>query len=162
LKPEYNICTTAGSTLGKLHSEKTKAKMAEARVGLNHSKETKAKMAEARVGLKHSKETKAKIAEARVGLNHSKETKAKMAAAKLGIQRSEETKAKIKAYQSTRLKNPVPGRKVEVSDILTGETTIYDSTRSAAKGLDTNHTTIRNYIKSKKLYRDRFKVNLFI
>jgi group I intron endonuclease len=67
LKPEYNICTTAGSTLGKLHSDKTKAKMAEARVGLNHSQETKAKMAEARVGLNHSQETKAKMAATRIG-----------------------------------------------------------------------------------------------
>jgi len=64
LKPEYNICTTAGSTLGKLHSDKTKAKIAEARIGLKHSQETKAKLAEARIGLKHSQETKSKISDA--------------------------------------------------------------------------------------------------
>lgn len=132
--------------------------MAEARLGFKHSEETKAKMAEAGINRQHSEETKAKMAAAKLGVERSEETKAKIAAAKLGVKRSEETKSKFKAFQSTRVKHPVPGRKVEVTDTLTGETTIYDSTRSAAKGLDTNHGTIRNYIKSQRLYRDRFKV----
>lgn len=96
--------------------------------------------------------------ESRLGKKCSEETLAKMAAAKLGIKRSDETKAKFKAFQSTRVKHPVPGIKEEVTDIQTGETTIYGSLRSAAKELGTNHTTIRNYIKSKKLYQDRFQI----
>jgi len=39
--------------------------------------------------------------------------------------------------------------KVELTDTLTGETFLYDSIRMAARELNTNHNTIRNYIKSK-------------
>ena len=81
-----------------------------------------------------------------------------MAAAKIGIKISDETRAKIKAYQSTRKKHPVPGVKVGITDTQTAETIIYDSVRKAAIGLGTNHSTIRNYLKSKKLYQDRFTV----
>jgi hypothetical protein len=81
---------------------------------------------------------------------HTEEAKAKMRECKLGRKHSEETRAKLTAFQSTRLKHPDPGRKVEVTDIKTGETTIYDSTRSAAKELGTSYNTIRNYIKKNK------------
>lgn len=36
LKPEYNICKTAGSTLGKIHSESTKEKIRNSTRGKNH------------------------------------------------------------------------------------------------------------------------------
>jgi len=108
------------------------------------------KTAGSRYGSKHNLETKAKISTSIKGekhpmyrKNHSEESKAKMSAAHMG-------------------KTHAEGRKVEVTDTLTGETTIYDSTRSAAKRLETNHTTVRNYIKNQKLYRDRFKVSFFI
>lgn len=33
LRPEYNICKTAGSTLGKLHTEETKVKIGATKSG---------------------------------------------------------------------------------------------------------------------------------
>jgi hypothetical protein len=42
---------------------------------------------------------------------------------------------------------------VEVTDIETGKTVTYESQRQAAKELNTNQTTIRNYIKKHKVYR---------
>lgn len=118
-------------------------------------------MAEAAVGRVFSDMTRGKLRESRIGKKHSEETLAKLAAAKLGSKQSDETKEKFKAFQSTRLKHPVPGLRVEVTDIKTGETTLYDSIRKAAKGLGANHTTIRSYIRSKKLYQDRFQIVLF-
>lgn len=53
LKPEYNICKTAGSTLGFQYTEESKAKMAAAKkgnkncLGKIHTEETKKKMREA-------------------------------------------------------------------------------------------------------------------
>jgi group I intron endonuclease len=115
-------------------------------------------MAKAALGRVFSDVTRGKLMESRLGKKYSEETFGKMSAAKLGLKRSDYTKAKIKGFQSTRVKQPVPGRKVEVTDIKTGETTLYDSVRKAAIGLATNHTTIRNYLKSKKLFQDRFYI----
>lgn len=157
-KPEYNICKTAGSPLGRKHSEEAKQKIAASRLGSKHSEETKAMMSKAAVGREFSDVTRDKLRESRIGKKHSAETLSKLIAAKLGIERSEETKAKIKAFQSTREKHPVAGLKIEVTDIKTGETTLYDSARKAAIGLGTNHNTIRNYLKSKKLFQDRFYI----
>ena len=72
-----------------------------------------------------------------------------------------ETITKIKAYQSTRVKHPVPGTKVSVTDTISHETTIYESIRRAAAALDTNHNTIRNYLKNNKLYKDRYSLLTF-
>jgi hypothetical protein len=44
LKPEYNILTKAGSSLGYQHSEETKIKISESRIGHKHSEETLAKL----------------------------------------------------------------------------------------------------------------------
>ncbi|KAF8241187.1 hypothetical protein K440DRAFT_670189, partial [Wilcoxina mikolae CBS 423.85] len=52
------------------------------------------------------------------------------------------------------------GHVVLVTDTVTGETTEYHSIRVAAQELGTNHSTIRNYIKSGKLYRDTYKIVL--
>lgn len=73
--PEYNINPIAGSRLGSLHSEETKAKISEANKGENHpmsgktlSVETKTKISKANLGDNHPL----------FGKNHSEETKAKI------------------------------------------------------------------------------------
>lgn len=63
---------------------------------------------------------------------------------------SEEKKAKIIANQGTA---------VEVFDKDTKETT-FGSIRQAAKKLSTSDTTIRNYIKKKKLYKGRYQIEI--
>jgi len=142
LKPEYNILQSGGSNLGYKHTEESKARMSAS--ASNRTDELKAKYSKAAVGRK---------------FNHTEETKAKLSAASMNRKLSEETKAKLSVIQSNRLKDPVPGNKVVVTDTFTGETLEYDSIRKTAKELDTNHNTIRNYIKSKKLFQGRFQIS---
>jgi hypothetical protein len=73
-----------------------------------------------------------------------------MSAAKQGSKLSEETRSKLIAFQSTRLKHPKAGFQVKVVDTQLGETSIYDSIRSTAKELATNHVT-KLYKKSKAI-----------
>jgi hypothetical protein len=86
----------------------------------------------------------------------SLETIIRISEAKLGFKNSQETIDKIKAYQSTRVKQPVPGIKLSVTDLNSNETVIYESVRKVAVALGTNHTTIRNYLKSNKAYKGRY------
>lgn len=72
LNPEYNVLKTAGSSLGRKHNLKTKAKISQALLGSNNpnfgreiSKETRKKMAVAKLGRKLSEKTRAKISAAR-------------------------------------------------------------------------------------------------
>lgn len=139
LKPEYNILKMAGSCYGHRHTEETLAKFR---------------------ARKLSEETKAKISAAKLGCKLSEETRTKMSAAKQGSKLSRETRSKLIAFQSTRLKHSKVGFQVKVVDTQVGETSIYDSIRSAAQELATNHTTIRNYIKSQKLYQGRYLIEL--
>jgi group I intron endonuclease len=75
LKPEYNICPTAGSRLGSIASEETKRKMKESHTGEKHWN----------YGKHHSEETKLKLSNAlkgsipgNKGKKHSEESKVKM------------------------------------------------------------------------------------
>jgi len=131
----------AGSLFGYKHTEEALAKMKE--IALNRSEETKAKLREAALGRTY---------------NHTEETKIKLRDAILGIKRSEETRAKLRVIQSNRKQHPVAGIKIEVKDTQTGEILFYDSLRIAAKELNSNHKTISNYVKSKKLFRDRYLI----
>ncbi|MCW5317950.1 GIY-YIG nuclease family protein [Nostoc sp. KVJ3] len=80
-QPEYNICKSAGNTLGRLHTEESKKKCGQANlgnkywVGKNHSEESKQKISKSRegkykaennhfYGKKHSDESKEKVAKA--------------------------------------------------------------------------------------------------
>lgn len=140
-KPEYNILKVAGSLFGYKHTEESLAKMKE--IAQNRSEETKAKLREAALGRT---------------FNHTEETKIKLRDAILGIKRSEETRAKLRVIQSKRKKHPVAGIKIKVKDTQTRETFFYDSVRITAKELNSNHTTISNYVKSGKLFRDRYLI----
>ena len=105
LRPEYNICKTAGSTLGLKFTEEAKQKMSESRKGEKHhffgkhlSEEVKQKLSELRMGEKNhnfgknlSEETKQKISKStkgeknhNFGKNLSEETKQKMSESKKG------------------------------------------------------------------------------
>ena len=86
----------------------------------------------------------------RLDLNHTEITKAKIRAALLGRKRSEETKAKIAAGRSIG---------IGVYDIKTGKTVEYVSIKQAAIDLKTSHTNIRNYIKTQKLFCNRYRIN---
>jgi len=157
LKPEYNILMVAGSCLGYKHSQETITKMRIA--ALNRSEETKAKMAAAKLGQKLSEEIRAKIK----ATLQKEEVKAKMevaASKRRGSKLSEETLAKMKASQSKRIKHPVPGIKVEVIDLNTGVSTIYESIRETALALNMSAGTISRRINLNitKPYKKRYLI----
>lgn len=87
LKPEYNICRSAGSSLGRLHGELTKERISESKKGLlsgkensfygkTHTSESRQKMSKTAETRVVSELSKAKISRAMEGRNLSKEHKA--------------------------------------------------------------------------------------
>lgn len=141
LNPEYNILKVAGSLFGYKHTPESLEKMRE--IALNRSDETKAKLREAALGKTY---------------NHTEETKIKLRNAILGIKRSEETREKLRIIQSNRTKHPVPGFKIEVKDMETGQTSIYDSLRAAAKEFNKGHKSLSYSLDNGKLYRGRYLI----
>jgi hypothetical protein len=117
LKPIFNVCQIAGSSLGYKHSEESKKKFSESRKGVKMSEETKKKMSESHKGKntwskgRHlSDEHKQNISKANkgeknyiFGKHHSEEAKKKMSesakkreiSGMKGNHHSEETKKKI-------------------------------------------------------------------
>jgi group I intron endonuclease len=54
-EPSYNICKTAGSTLGRICSEETRAKISATNLGKTRSEESRANMKDAKMGNSNSK-----------------------------------------------------------------------------------------------------------
>ena len=110
LRPEYNICKTAGSTLGLKFTEEAKQKMSESRKGEKHhffgkhlSEEVKQKLSELRMGEKNhnfgknlSEETKQKMSESKKGEKHH--------FSKLTWEKVDEIRKKYKTGDYTQLK----------------------------------------------------------
>ena len=76
LKPEYNIATMAGSTLGVKLSEETKRKLSKSHTGFKYSEEHRRKNSESHMGIKPSIETRLKMSAAQ--RNKSEEHKRKI------------------------------------------------------------------------------------
>lgn len=98
IKPEYNICPTAGSRLGTHQlttSEETRQKLRLARLGAHHTEESRQKM---RTSNLRSEETRRKMSLAHFGTHHhtSEEAKQKMSLVRLGTHPTEETKQKMR------------------------------------------------------------------
>ena len=112
----YNCCPIAGSALGRICSEETRAKMSVAQKGKTRSDEILQKMSLAARNI--SDETRAKMRLSKLGKKHTDESKAKMSASlKLRPPVSEETKSKArgrihsketKAKMSESAKNKPP------------------------------------------------------
>lgn len=107
----YNLCPTAGSTLGTQLSDEHKAKLSEVTRGKKHpmwgkqhSDETKTKISKAHRGMKASDETKARMSEAHRGRKLSDEHRLRISEALHGRKRSGETKTKISASNFRRWK----------------------------------------------------------
>ena len=144
LLPEYNLLKLAGSLKGHKHSAETKLKISLKKKGFKHTEETKAKISK---NLIHSEETKQKLRSYR----HSDKAIAKIKASSLGRKLSELTKAKIRANNPKSLR-------VKVLNTENNTTMEFLSTYQAAEYFKINRTTISNYIKSKKLYKNIYKM----
>ena len=103
------------------------------------------KIAGSSLGYKHSEETKAKIK----SYVYTEKVLKKMSAA--GIGRTIPDKVKIKIGIAL-------GMVVIITDVESKSSIEYYSIRAAARALNTNMTTVRNYIKSGKLYQDKYKI----
>lgn len=117
LKPKYNICKVAGSSLGRKCSRKTRRKLSEAQRGKKHSEESKRKMSKAQKGKMHSEETKKKISEANMGRVPSEETKRKISEANMGRMHSEETRKKMSRAHKGMMLSEETKRKLSEANI---------------------------------------------
>lgn len=121
LKPEYNLSPTAGNTKGYKHTVESIEKIRKASIGRKHTEEIKQVMSNSRKGENNPF----------YGKKHSKESLAllKVAAAK-------------------RDKLPVSGLEVEITDLETKITTVYESIRKAAEAIGSDIKTILRREKS--------------
>jgi hypothetical protein len=148
LKPEFNINPTAGSSLGYIHTDKSKEKMSIAKLGLTHSEETKEKMSLSKLGQNHPL----------FGKNHSIETKTKMSLALshenhplFGKNHSIETKAKMSFSKGTPIF-------VYSKDGLILINT-FPSAIKAGEYLNVSYHTILKYTKSGKLFKNEWIIS---
>lgn len=124
LKPEYNILSLAGSSLGYKHSKDALAKIKAGTkaAALNRTQEAHAKFSATRIGSKHTESSKLKMRAA--ALNRSKEIKEKNRA----------------ALAESNISNK--GKAVEVTNLVTNETFEYISVREASRALNVSQLNI--------------------
>lgn len=149
LKPEYNICTTAGSTLGKLHSWEAKDKISRTKKGTN--------LAEANSfhGQTHTEESRKRMTEAKLGKTLSVDTIEKLRVAQAGKKFTEEHKSNLSAAQPNR-------KDILVLDLETGTETTYGSIAEAERSMGFPKDSIRANLRSKnKLpYKNRYEIKV--
>lgn len=131
-KPEYNILKIAGSRLGLKHSLLSRLKLSKSALGRIVSKETRLKLSESLIDRKLSELTKEKIR----SYKHTEKAKSKIS---LGNPRT---------------------KSVQILDVHTNTTTIFPTMTSASVHLSTTTATIGSYIKSQKLYKDKFLISV--
>jgi len=153
LNPKYNVLKIAGSSLGYKPSEETNAKKSKALKGI-YTKEKSALY-----GKTASEETKILMSLTKAGANnplfgktHSEKTKELMRQKALGRKHSEETLLKMSSKRGYSVyiheKCDIEGFKLVGSFV---------SIRRAAKFLDISSNTIKLYINSGKIFKDRYK-----
>lgn len=153
LNPKYNILKIAGSSSGYKHTEETKKKISEAlkeiRKGENSywygrtmSEETKVSMSLKKTGENNHM----------YGKTHTEETKELIRQKALGKKHSEETKLKMSSIR---------GYPVYIYEKCDSEgfklIGIFVSIRRAAKFLEISSSTVRSYINSGNIFKDRYK-----
>ena len=149
LKPTYNICTTAGSTLGRLHEEKAKEKISESKKG------TYSGNANHFHGKTHTLDAKGKMVQAKLSKVIPEETREKISLKMKGRKLSEEHKINMSLSKRN-------SKKLSVLDLSTNEETVFDSISNAERHLDLPKDSIRANLRSKHLapYRGKFKFKL--
>ena len=128
LKPEYNLLKIAGSKLGSKHSLVTRKTLSNLALGRSISKETRLNISEALKGRTLSEDTKTKIR------NYKHTSKAKL-------------KISLNHHRT---------KSVQIEDINTNYITIFPNMTLAAAHFNTTTATIGSYIKSQKVYKDRY------
>jgi group I intron endonuclease len=153
LKPRYNTLKIAGSSSGHKLSEETKAKISKALKGVYVKEKS------ALYGSRASEETKALMSLKKYKSNnplfgkiHSEESKELMRQKALGRKHSEETLLKISVSR---------GYPVQIYEKCNSEgfqlIGSFVSTRKAANFLGISASTVRQYINSGEIFKDRYK-----
>jgi group I intron endonuclease len=115
IKPNYNICPMAGSSIGRKASPAVRAKMSAAHIGKRQSPEAIEKTASAHRGMRRSLETCAKIAVSQKGHKMHPNTRAAIAVSRIGHIPSAETRAKISAAKRGLPKSPETRMKMSIA-----------------------------------------------
>jgi len=146
LKPTYNLCTVAGSTLGRSHDENTKENISKSKKGTYSEEDNHF------YGKTHTLEARNKMVETKLFKALSEETKEKISTTMKGRKLTEEHKTNL----SLAKKNP---KKISVLDIRTNVETFFDSINQAEKYLNLPKDSIRANLRSKTEtpYRGIFK-----
>lgn len=181
LKPKYNICKIAGSTLGKTHSENTKNKISNSTKGKNHyfygkhhTYETRKKIGNT---LKFSNrtyimpkmrvETKLKLSLVSIGVNVRvlgnenlliKEFSSINKTAKYYDVSSTTIKRAIKTgrpYNNFIFKSYIKDNKVWVHDLNHKLIKVLDNRSKASEWFNIPSTTLSRYIKSGKIWKNK-------
>jgi group I intron endonuclease len=145
LKPDYNICTTAGSTLGKIHSDGAKEKISVSKKG------TYSGEANHFYGKTHTDEARRKMTEAKFDRILSEVHKQKISDSKKGNKFSKEHRSNLSLAQPNR-------KKFSVTDLETGNETIFASIAEAERTLGFPKDSIRANLrlKNKTPYKGKY------
>lgn len=149
LSPYYNICTKAGSTLGRETTDITRLKLRIARMALRHkASKTGSSLTEFTINTLSMRLDKLSLKIS----NLSK--KLDSIVNRPEFKRSDLTRSKI-------LKASLTAKPVAVLDLNSGVTTEYPSARNAALALNTTDSTIRNKLNGKntKPYKGRYIIS---
>ncbi len=149
LKPVYNICYTAGSTLGRLHREESREKIRESKLNTNSGENNHF------YGKIHTEEAKIKMVNSKISKPLSSKTKEKISGTMSGRKLTEEHKTNL----SLAKKN---SKIISVLNIKTNEETNYTSISQAERLLGFPKGSIRDNLKSKSgnPYRGIYKFML--
>lgn len=139
VKPEYNLNPLASSSKGYRHNTESLEKMRTAALGRKHTEEVKKSMSDSR-----KKENNSFY-----GKKHTKDVI-----------------DKLKEIASNRGYLPVPGFEVEITDLETKTTTVYNTIRKAALAINSDIKTILRREKSQiekginTPYRERYIITI--
>ena len=151
LNPRYNTLKIAGSSSGHKHSEETKLKISKALKGVYVKEKSPL------FGRSHSEETKALMSLTRSKINnlgkvHSEYTKELMKQKALGRKHSEETLLKMSITR---------GYPINIYEKCNSEgfelIGTFVSIKKAANFLEISNNTVRLYVNSGKIFKDRYK-----
>lgn len=182
LKPEYNICKIAGSTLGKRHSESTKEKIRNSIAGKNHplfgkhltyewrKNIGKALKLSSRICImpKMRIETRLKLSLVSIGVNVKvfdmennfiKEFPSINRAAKYFNVASTTINRAIKIgrpYQNFIFKSEIKDNRIWVYDVKHKLIKILNNASKASESFNIPSTTLSRYIKSGKLWKNKY------
>jgi group I intron endonuclease len=149
LNPHYNICSNAGSTLGKLHSAEAKDKISSTKKGTGLGE------ANSFFGKTHLEESRKKMVEAKLGRTLSELAIEKISAASLGRKFTEEHKSRLSDAQPNR-------KNISVFDLETGIEIIYGSIAEAERSMEFPKDSIRANLraKNKSPYKGRYNIKV--